>query len=205
MKTLLFCTAWSTSDVVWQHRYGKWLNHVLHGGVHFDQVLMVDDGSSVLPKSFEMAHFDPENLPASQPASSVVFGTFSKHLGRLGGANYPGWWRSFGFGVRYAKRYGFNKVVHIESDSFVLSQNLATYLNQLDRGWTTLWCPRWKFPETCIQVINEDCFASYDSVMSKPYGEFIGRVAEHVLPFTQVERCFKGDRYGEYGRCPRNC
>ncbi len=199
MRTLLFCTTWADSADLWRLRYGKWLAHVLHSPLHYAQVLLVDDGSPLRPPIEDLAVLDAERLPADCPAAKIVFARFANRLGRPGALDYPGWWRSFFLAAQYAANYGFDKIIHVESDAFVLSAALSGYLNAIDSGWTALWCPYHGVPETCIQVIGRDQLRACLGIAREPYApRFVGRVAETLLPFTQIESCFKGDRYGEY-------
>ena len=198
-RTLLFCTAWADSAELWRSRYGKWLSHVLCSRLRYAQVLLVDDGSPVQPVLDNSTAVAAERLPPDCPSTPVVLAHFSGRLGRSSTLEYPGWWRSFFFAAQYAAKYAFDKVIHIESDTFVLSDALTDYLNATQSGWTALWSPYHGSPETCIQVIGRDQILCYLDMSKEPYSPgYAGRPAETVLPFTQVECCFKGDRYGEY-------
>jgi hypothetical protein len=199
MKTLVFCTSWADSDYAWHFRYGKWLAQIRGSPLCYSQILLVDDASPVLPRFEEFALLSADALPADCPAAPVALVRFAERLGRRASYDYPGWWRSFMFVADYATRYGFDKIVHIESDTYVLSRVLYDYLNDLEQGWTAFWCPRWGFPETCIQVICPDQLPRFRAVAAQPYGgQLVGQPVEKLLPFTQVEVRFKGDRYGEY-------
>jgi hypothetical protein len=198
-KALLFCTTWADSADLWRLRYGKWLAHVLRSRLDYAQVLLVDDGSPLQPQIGDLAVIDAERLPADCPSTRIVLAHFSNRLGRPATLDYPGWWRSFFFAAQYASKYSFDKIIHIESDAFVLSDALTDYLNATHLGWTALWCPYHGLPETCIQVIGRDQLPACLGIAREPYAPgYVGRLAETLLPFTQVECCFKGDRYGEY-------
>jgi hypothetical protein len=198
MKTLVFCTSFAQSDDVWNYRYGKWLAHVSRSPLRADQILLVDDGSPVLPAFPSAVALPGAELPEDCPESRIVLVRFAPQLGRPSVFDYPGWWRSFLYVARYAEQYGFDKVVHVESDTYLLSSQLHDYVNRLERGWVTFWCPLSGLPETCIQVICPDQLHNYLALADKPLAEFAGQAAELVLPFTLVESDFKGDRYGEY-------
>jgi hypothetical protein len=128
-------------------------------------------------------------LPEELPEASIV--TFPNHLGRPAHF-FLGWWRSFLFAPFIAEKYGFEKSVHIESDAYVISDRLIKYIADISTGWTVLWCPRWSFPETGIQVICKDQFEIWKNVVAQQV------LPECYLPFTTIEKSFKGDRYGEY-------
>jgi hypothetical protein len=198
MATLVFCTAFADSPDSWTFRYGKWLQAVRQSPLEHAQVLVVDDGSPVDPPFAGLQRYAADDLPDARPAADAVHVRFAERLGRAGMFDYPGWWRSFAFAAAYARRYDFDKVVHLESDTFILSRRLSTHVNALSSGWTVFWCPRWGFPETCLQVVGADQLESYWAVSRRPYSELVGHPVEKLLPFTALESGFKGDRYGEY-------
>jgi hypothetical protein len=112
---------------------------------------------------------------------------------------YPGWWRSFTYSIEIARKYDFNKIVHIESDFYILSDRLISFIRGLDRGWTSLFSAYYRFPETAVQVIAEDSFHKlellYDEAISSQYT--FGHFAELILPISNVIKDFVGDRIGE--------
>lgn len=104
------------------------------------------------------------------------------------------------FSVQLAEKYGFDKMIHIESDFFIVSSRMMEYIRNLSSGWTAFYSPYYEFAESAIQVICSDSFAA----MKKMYDEASARnffmnlaVAEKVLPFTHVARDYYGDRLGE--------
>jgi hypothetical protein len=197
MKTLLFCTTYAGSPERWDLRVRKWLDYFSRSALRRDQILMVDDGSPTLPSWRGVRVL--RDLPDRQPAEESVLFHFDENLGRSGVLNYPGWFRSFAFAAVYAQKYGFDKVVHIESDAFLYSDRIVAFVNGLSSGWTTFWCPRWNFPETCIQVICRDQLDRYASLSAVSYREELAdKAIETLLPFTDIRKDFIGDRYGEY-------
>lgn len=198
MKTLIFCTTWANSDNIWLERYGKWLEAIRQSPLKRAQILMVDDASPCLPAFADMIYLDADKLPAQYPTADTVFVRFQEGLGRKALCDYPGWWRSFMFAAKYATRYGFDKIIHIESDSFLLSTSIIEHVNALQTGWVSFWCPKWHIPETSIQVICADQLPHYYAYAQQSYTPLIGKLIENLLPFTWVECNFKGDRYGEY-------
>jgi hypothetical protein len=193
LKTLLFCTSYSLDQNTWTRRYQKWLDHYQHSPLHFDQILLIDDGS---PSFANLRQIEVINhLPETRPQSSAVLYHFQNHLGRNDIKDFPGWFRSFTFVLSYAKQYGFEKIVHLESDFYVLSEPLFAWINSLSSGWSTLFSQHYNFPECAIQVINQDQFNAYEHLAKKDYAkEYVGWDMETVLPFTQVNKSFIGDR-----------
>src|SRR5262249_42671359 len=94
---------------------------------------------------------------------------------------------------------GFEKVVHIESDAFLIDSRVQQYVNFTVSGWTAFWCPVHSLPESAIQIIAGDAIEKFaDLPRTHPHEKLIGREFELQLPFDAVERRFIGDRYGEY-------
>jgi hypothetical protein len=65
----------------------------------------------------------------------------AERLGRPGLFDFPDWWHSFMYAADYAGRYDFDKLVHVESDTYLLSPRLHQHVNGLEQGWTAFWCP----------------------------------------------------------------
>ena len=197
MKTLLFCTTYASTPEAWQARYRKWLDFFSRSPLARQQILLIDDGSPVLPAWRGTRVLD--SLPDKQPAEASVLFHFPDNLGRSDVFVYPGWFRSFFFASRYAQKFGFDKLVHVESDCYLYSSRIVSFINELSAGWTTFWCPRWGFPETCIQVICADQMEKFRAIGSMSYDEGpSGKAIEVLLPFTDIRKDFVGDRYGEY-------
>jgi hypothetical protein len=195
MRTLLFCTSYIADAAEWQQRYARWLAH--HTAIDWGDCVtcMIDDGSPYVP---------PRNVIASHPttalpddASKPLLLRFDERLGRPIPTQYPGWWRSFLYSAVVAQRYGCGRIVHVESDTYILTKRTTRFLLAQTSGWTALWCPRWRFPETCVQVICADQFAVMRSMWTQGWRHYAGQYAEQVLPFTQVVREPHGNRYGE--------
>ena len=68
---------------------------------------------------------------------------FRERLGRKAVFDFPGWYRSFTFAGRYAYAHGFEKVIHIKINSFLIGSRVQRYFNEVTSGWTALWCPRY--------------------------------------------------------------
>ena len=205
-RTLIFCTAWSpdpaNTTFHWDRRYRRWLDAVRHSTLEFDTILMVDDASASLPtwSDVQVIH---EGQDAA-PSAAVIF-SFDRHLGRNAITDFPGWVRSFMFAALFAERHGFDKVVHIESDAFLISKRMQDYVNDFSEGWAAVWCPLWDRPESGVQVIAGSQMAAYLKLAKQDNRALATSVIETTLPFTHVERAFIGDRYGELGlSVPRN-
>lgn len=194
--TLVFCTSYVAGAADWAGRYRRWLQH--HRAIPWQRALLalIDDASPYWPPATEVTSVRVgQPWPAAPKLPLMVH--FDQRLGRSGMVHYPGWWRSFLASSEVARLYGCTKIVHIESDAFVLSRRMLDFIESRERGWTAFWCPRWRFPETAIQVICSDQFDAMSAIAAGGLERLGGRLAEHVLPFTEVVREPHGNRYGE--------
>ncbi|MGH1590378.1 hypothetical protein ACRBEV_21115 [Methylobacterium phyllosphaerae] len=207
-KTLIFCTAFATDDETWLNRYRRWVDAIKNSSLHYDQLLLIDDGSPVLPSWNDVLVVEiGQEIPITDAADSkIVLLHFETNLGRKDINDFAGWYRSFCYAGKYAAENGFDKIIHIESDSFLISDRIKNYFNEFNSGWLALWCRRWLWPETAVQIMAGDAvgaLAIQDQIM--PHERLVGKWMELSLPFTHVDPDFNGDRYGEYlPYIPRN-
>ncbi|BAI76858.1 hypothetical protein AZL_f00980 (plasmid) [Azospirillum sp. B510] len=181
-KSLLFCTSYVDSDDSWNKRYKLWMEYYKNSVLARHNICMIDDGGGHRPD-----------------CGDIIFHRFDNRLGRKSETNFPGWWRSFLFSVEIARREGCNKIIHIESDAFLISNRIMLYIDSIQNGWVSFWCRRWQMPESAIQVICEDNFDKISEISEKDLrSDFFLKSAESLLPFTETIKFFKGDRYGEY-------
>lgn len=198
--TLVFCTSFvrDTGSKLneWSSRYRTWVDAVRASLLRFDQLLIVDDGSGVLP-DWPDAHVVQEGDDTTFSTKPVVIYHFKKNLGRPDVSDFPGWVRSYFFAAKYARQHGFEKVIHIESDAFIVSARMQKWANDLTNGWTALHDPRWHRPESAIQVIAGDQLAAYHAYASQDVDVLKNEIVETCLPFTAIEDRFTGERYNE--------
>lgn len=197
MRAFLFCTSYFESAEQFDARYRKWLQYHASIPLEVEKLFVIDDASPKPPTNPQIAWLDA--LPDALPEQRVIGYHFTERLGRPSLLNYPGWWRSFFSSVRIADRYGFRKIIHVESDTFLLSKKLTDWMNGVSSGWSALWCPRYQFPETCVQVICADQFPAMREIAAKDYAtHYALQPVEVLLPFTHVEKNFGGNRYNEF-------
>lgn len=196
MKTLVFCTAFSNTQERWQRRFGKWLKGIQDSGIEYNQILMPDDGSDVLPDCFDYDLIHSYKQVSTKPVTIL---SLTPNLGRPENLNYPGWYRSFSAAVAYARHHGFEKIVHIESDCFIFRTRLPESINTQTDRWRAMWCPRYQFPETAIQIIaGQEAIDRAHHQLSQDYSHWVNRCAEHWMAIDWIDRIWIGDRYGEY-------
>jgi len=199
MSTLLFCTSFSANQTTWSNRYRRWLDYNKSSGLIYDQALIVDDCSPVLPEWNDVQILTKLADDAIRPPDPNILVTFKTHLGRPSTWNYPGWFRSYGFAAKYAAKFQFKKIIHIESDAFLFSKNIINYINGLNSGWTSFWSNQYNFPETAIQVICEDQINNFFWFATQKYNTtHVNKPIETITPFTNINKRFKGDRYSEF-------
>jgi hypothetical protein len=196
MKTLLFCTSYMSHAGKWRNRYRRWLALHRQIPIEHDAVFMFDDASPYRPDDADVRVIDAL-LDELEPRGTYLY-RFAEHLGRADIVAFRGWWRGFAFSLDVAERYGFEKLLHVESDAYLLSRELVDYLNTLDSGWTVFWCPRHECPESNVQVVCRDQFAALRAATTRAFTTGCRQAPESTLPFTYVETSFVGDRYGEY-------
>ena len=197
--TLVFCTSYIADRRAWDERYERWLRH--HLAIDFGKALicMIDDASPFRPEAERIQLVDVGQPRPPRPERPLML-RFDNRLGRIAVDNYPGWWRSFLYSVPLAEDYGCRKIVHIESDAYILTRRMADFINAIESGWTAFWCRRWNFPETAIQVICEDQFDAMQALLYGGWERYAGKLAECTLPFTNVVKDPQGDRYGEFSQ-----
>ena len=195
MRSLLFCTSYIKDESAWNARYKRWLDFYNRSDFGDSQIIMVDDASPFTPPVDQIQLRSPGTMVSSGLPTMI---RFPDRLGRNGVASYPGWWRSFLHSVDLAHQLGVQKIIHIESDAFVLSARMRAYIQSLTDGWTVFWSENFGFPETAIQVICEDQFDALAAFQNKSFEELDTQLAEEQLPFTRINKQMVGDRYSEF-------
>lgn len=201
-RTLLFCTSYCAHPDAWRARQRRWLDFHLPLPLERDAVFILDDASPYVPDDPDVLVVDrvPETLPAG-PAAFVF--RFATHEGRQGLYGHRGWWRSFLHSEVIARTLGCTRIVHVESDAFLLTRRVVDAVNAMDSGWNAFWFPAYGVPEPALQVIGADRFDAMAEVRERGLDALVQDLAENTLPFTHVERNFAGNRYGEMrGRIP---
>ncbi len=202
MRTLIYCTAFAPTALLWDRRYRRWVDAVLSGGLLHDQILLVDDGSPVLPGWPDTDIVTLHTLDEAAHVTStapVLLLRFPNRLGRAAVYDFPGWYRSFASGARYAQAARFQKVLHIESDAYIVSPRMRDWANAATAGWRAPYSAKYDFPEMAIQVIGLDQLGQFAAFSEQPYSVLKDQTHETALPLTHVEKSFFGDRFGEEG------
>ena len=131
----------------------------------------------------------------------IILYRHEERLGRQSVFEFPGWYRSFTFGVRYGVAHGFAKIIHVESDAHLISRRLHDFVNNMVSGWVAVWSQKYSMPEIAIQVAVGKGLQEMSAFAAEPYETMRGQNHELMFPFSEVVREFKGDRYGEDPAC----
>lgn len=130
-------------------------------------------------------------------ASKLKFKWFHKHYTRTAHLEYPYCWRALYFARELFQEYDYDKVIFMNNDSFIISQNYMEYIKNFKSGYIVPWCPKHGFPECEIQIITKDS-QKYWEMTRKPYLNYNGQHMEDIIPGT-VEKQWIGDRHSENG------
>ena len=203
MKTLIFCTSYFDTQELYRKRYQKWIDYYnKHPFTSDKHLYLIDDCSDLELITDDSVHnIKEDQLEDFQEVNKINIYSFNNRKGlnwSHNSANNEGWWRSFSASLYIAEKYNYEKIIHIESDAFLISKRIFNHIDSLKSGWTGLWANKYNFPESCIQIICKDQFDSFrDFVSCGSYELSKKGFAEKIIPFTNVERRFVGDRYGE--------
>ena len=202
----LFCTTYveKNSNEFCPFRYKKWIDYYssLKSELGVEHIFLIEDASDregleELGAATVISGDEP--LPDSLHGQLNII-SFNKHLGRSSNKDYGGWWRSFTYSVIIAEKYSFEKIIHIESDFYTTSPRLRNYIKNFNVGWFSLYSLFFAFAETAVQVICKDNFfklkAFFEEARSNNYR--FEEFAELILPITEVNKSFIGDRLGEF-------
>lgn len=94
---------------------------------------------------------------------------------------------------------GFEKIIVMDDDAYILSDRLINHVSKLDHGWTTLWCNMYDFPESALSILCKGAFPIYERFTNEPFESHNKSTLpfEYLIPYTQVYKSFNCDRWGE--------
>lgn len=193
-KTLLFAPLFIDN----QERYIRniqWLNYVISIKQHlnFNEIYYVDNVSD--PNLYEKFN---DNIPTTYPFFPITISEHKVRLERRSHLMYPYWYYAFGNALKYAIDNNFDKVLHLDTDFYLLNSNICDYINNIDKGWNTFWCSKHNFPEATFQLICQDKLEEAHEFYTRDFLAFYpDKPAETEIPFTNIIKEFKGDRFGE--------
>jgi phage anti-repressor protein len=202
MKTFIFCTSYFDTEELYQKRYQKWINYYNdHTFTDNKEIFIIDDASNLdymIDDRVDVMQMD--QIGNHRELGKLTMYTADERKASPGKspANSEGWWRSFNASLEIARAYDYEKIVHIESDAYLVSQRVLSHIDELKTGWTAFWAPKYYFPESSLQVICKDQFENFEEFIRCGSRELSqSGLAEKITPFTHIEKRFVGDRYGE--------
>jgi hypothetical protein len=113
-----------------------------------------------------------------------------------GHVRYPYCWRHL-YQLKPIISLGFEKIICIDSDAFILSRRLAHFVRDLSSGWVAFHERKHNFPTAEFQVLCKDAFWIYQDFTAIPYMAHMGKLMEISLPFTDIRHEFFCERSGE--------
>ena len=137
-ESLIFCTSCVESD---PRRYQDWIDYYscFFAGEAVD-LLLVNDG--------------PAGPQLRLKEARLV--DFAERLGRRSVWVFPGWKRSFVYGLCRALQVGYRYVGHVESDCWITRTGKDEFLQKLRApGYLTGYVRSYQFPETALQILND--------------------------------------------------
>ena len=200
-KSLLFCTSYFETEETYFLRYKKWISYYSALSFTDDKdIFILDDGSN-LAVADNLYNYIEGDITEDTKTEKVNFYHFPERLTQGIAANSEGWYRSFLYSYDIATTLGYDKIIHIESDLYLLSPKICEYINNLNSGWVSFKCPTYQFPESSLQIINKDNYKKFfnfqQEVLAKGLWKMSSKNAEWIIPFSRTETRFVGDRYGE--------
>lgn len=191
-KTLLFAPLFLDEGDRYQRNI-KWLDYMfsIKQHINFDEILFVDNASALLPKFKE--EIKKYNFPINIIECKVRFTRMTIHC-------YGFWYRAFARGTKYAIDHNYDKLLHLDSDVYLLNTKITDWCNKQNTGWVVPYCHVYDYPETTFQIICKDQLQNAEQWFREDFLEFYPYdLAETRIPVTIVDKTWKGDRYGEQG------
>jgi hypothetical protein len=114
---------------------------------------------------------------------------------------YPGIWRSLQSMIRAVMHYGFERFIYLEWDFRILSPDMADEIANTRKGVVSYWNECHEQPETACHICCAENFNDYKLGISGTHdhepSSKVDRM-EFAIPWTEVRKHRKGDRYGEW-------
>jgi hypothetical protein len=99
------------------------------------------------------------------------------------------------FGALYAEANGFDRVVYVESDAFLISERARAFVAEVKDGWVAPWSAQLGMPELALSVAEGDGLRRLAQFARQPYDTLAARAHESAVPFTGVEKGLVGGRF----------
>jgi hypothetical protein len=188
-RTLLFAPLFLDGPERFE-RNRQWFEHIkiIKPYLDFDEIYMVDNASN------------PDLLEKFEKYTdySINIHNCRVRLNRNSEHGYGYWYRAFGKAAKYAIDNNYDRIVHIDTDVYPLNKRILDKVNSLDTGWNCFWSEMHQYPESIFQVICYDQLQNMYDFMTGDFLKFYPNgLAEKEIPWTNIIKDFKGDRFGE--------
>lgn len=176
-------------------RVARWLRYYwrLKYRLGFDQIILLDDGSSAENR----AELIEEWLTIASRLDLVMLTREKLKPTGAPSLDYPWCWQALWECRDLISTNVFTKIITIDTDGFILTDRLASFVRETNTGWYAFNIPRWNFPSAEFHVLNWDAFPHFLNYTSQPWQPKVGRLMERDLPFTRIVTDFKVDRWRE--------
>lgn len=188
-------------------RNQRYLNYYLGIQKHlgFHQIVLFDNASSYIRIDELLSQFPLKAAAGSANYARETIGSllpinlirFENTLERGPGPHdYPYCWRAL-YAIYGLINLGFEKIITIDSDGFVLTKRMASFIRNCNTGWQSFWCENGQFPESSIHILNSTAFSLFTEYTKTPWVDRVGSMMERALPFSDLNRDFRVSRFGE--------
>ncbi len=203
MKTVLFTSCYlDGKDAQGNDRLERTKRYIKYYGsikdiLGIDECFLLDNGSSEenIGKLKEFLFSGRTHGQFDVKFKSVV----NVEHGRPGiPLDYRHCWRSLYYYKQLIEE-NYKKIICIDTDTFVISTQLAEYIKNLKEEYTTFWSRKYQFPTAELTVLCENKFPRMLKFLETPMEQKFGLLMEQNLPFTCVNVEYNVDRFGETG------
>lgn len=186
---VLFSPCYIKGDRLYRNQ--KWLRYYkpLLEKLNIEKIYLYDNMSDLS----DVARLEDTNVHVTR---------FGEFLDRKSHLDYPYWWRAMRQAAVELTDGRFDKIIHIDTDVFIMKPEVIDYINNTNTGWVSFKDHFHGFPESTFFFVNKDSFGLFKDEMLKPISDRTGLVAEDILPFTHVETKFYGGRFSERDQLP---
>lgn len=203
-------------------RYVKYFNYYLPRLHKFGDnvdICAIDDGSD--PKWFKELgkRLDRDiliekvgySIPKNNGKGYLKIYTFPTNLGRPHFSMPAGWYRSATYSSIIADKCNYEKLILIESDTYILTDRLFEFIANTTEGWHSTWWREIDLPETCLTWLHRGSFHQLERYwkLGEKHWYRIGLTEDQyapeiVFPITNVHKEFFGIRdRDEYKELPQ--
>lgn len=117
--------------------------------------------------------------------------SFSKQYRRDSLLGYPYGWRAMSFLPELFRLWEYDRIVFAEHDFYIVSKDMVDWIESVPaKQWATVFCKKYGFPESAFGVMTDPNLTLQDD-----WKQYIGKLMETTMPYTQVNRLLTGDRY----------